>query len=74
MARKRRIEYPGAVYHVISRGNYRKELFLEKRSGVRFEETLFEAISSYGWVVYAYVIMSNHRMHVHYLHLDILYR
>lgn len=60
MARKRRIEYPGAVYHVISRGNYRKELFLEKRSGVRFEETLFEAISSYGWVVYAYVIMSNH--------------
>jgi len=28
MPRKQRIEYPGAVYHVISRGNYRKELFL----------------------------------------------
>ena len=60
MARKRRIEYPGAVYHVISRGNYRKELFLDKGSGKSFEDTLFEAVRSYGWVVYAYVIMSNH--------------
>jgi REP element-mobilizing transposase RayT len=41
MARKRRIEYPGAVYHVISRGNYRKELFLQEGSGRRFEERDF---------------------------------
>ena len=54
MARKSRIEYPGALYHVISRGNYRKELFVEKGSGESFEETLFEAVSSYGWELYAY--------------------
>lgn len=60
MPRKRRIEYPGAVYHIISRGNYRKDLFVTGKSGESFEKALFEAINRCGWVVYAYVIMSNH--------------
>ncbi|HBR94621.1 MAG TPA: transposase, partial [Opitutae bacterium] len=33
MPRKQGIEYPGAIYHVISRGNYRKELFLKANTG-----------------------------------------
>lgn len=60
MPRKRRIEFPGALYHVLSRGNYRKELFLEEGSGERFEETLMEAVDRCGWRVFSYVIMSNH--------------
>lgn len=60
MPRKQRIEYPGAVHHVISRGNYRKELFLNEGSGEAFEGSLFEAVERCGWKLHAYVIMSNH--------------
>ena len=60
MPRKQGIEYPGAVYHVISRGNYRKELFSHEKTGESFERTIFEAAERCGWNIYAYVIMSNH--------------
>jgi len=60
MLRKQRIEYPGAVYHVISRGNYRKELFVERGTGEAFEQHLFESVERCGWKLHAYVIMSNH--------------
>ena len=60
MPRKQRIEYPGAVYHIISRGNYRKELFLGAATGMAFERTIFEAAVRCGWKLHAYVIMSNH--------------
>ncbi|WP_269523569.1 transposase [Coraliomargarita parva] len=60
MPRKQRIEYPGAVYHIISRGNYRKELFRSENTGKAFERTIFEATERCGWKLHAYVIMSNH--------------
>ena len=60
MPRKMRIEYPGAVYHVISRGNYRKELFLQAKTGEAFERCLFEIVERCGWKLHAYVMMSNH--------------
>lgn len=60
MARKQRIQYPGAVYHVISRGNYRKELFLKENTGAAFERALMETVERSGWKLHAYVIMSNH--------------
>ena len=60
MPRKLRIEYADATYHIISRGNYRKDLFVEKGSGAAFERTIFEAVQRCGWELYAYVIMSNH--------------
>jgi putative transposase len=60
MARKHRIEYPGAMYHIISRGNYRKDLFSDKKSGEAFEKTIFEAAERCGWRLFAYVVMSNH--------------
>jgi REP element-mobilizing transposase RayT len=59
MARKLRLEFEGAKYHVISRGNYRKDIF-EGRSAEAFEKTLFEACEKCGWKLHAYVIMSNH--------------
>lgn len=43
VARKLRIEYPGTRYHIISRGNYRKNLFAGKGTGEAFERTIFEA-------------------------------
>ena len=60
MPRKQRIQYPGAVYHVISRGNYRKELFLKENTGAAFERALMETVERSGWKLHAYVIMSNH--------------
>lgn len=45
---------------MISRGNYRKELFLHQGTGEAFERCLFEAVDRCGWKLYAYVIMSNH--------------
>lgn len=60
MARPLRIEYPGACYHVINRGNYRRGLFLGKGAAEAFERTLGEAAKRFGWRVHAYVIMSNH--------------
>ena len=59
MARKPRLEFAGGIYHVISRGNYRKALF-DGGGAQSFEKTLFEACGKCGWMLHAYVIMSNH--------------
>ncbi len=60
MARKPRISFPGAIYHVISRGNYRKDLFEDLGSREAFENSLFEAADFCNWLLHAYAIMSNH--------------
>lgn len=60
MPRKQRIEFAGAVYHIISRGNYRKDLFANSSTAEAFEKTIFEVSLRCGWNLYAYVIMANH--------------
>src|SRR5665213_2017527 len=60
MARPWRIEYPGACYHVINRGNYRKNLFKGPGAADAFVRTLGEAATQFGWRIHAYVVMSNH--------------
>ncbi len=60
MARLLRIEYAGACYHVINRGNYRRSLFDENGASEAFERTLGEAAVKFSWKVHAYVIMRNH--------------
>ena len=60
MARSLRIEYPGAVYHVLNRGNYRKNVFATPETKQSFENSLFQACSRYGWRLYAYCTLSNH--------------
>jgi putative transposase len=60
MARRLRLQYPGATYHVINRGNYRCDLFESAGAAQAFERALGEACRSFGWVVHAFVIMRNH--------------
>lgn len=60
MARKLRLEFPGAVYHVLNRGNYRRDLFLSAGEAQAFVWTLEEAVERHGWVLHAYVVMRNH--------------
>ena len=60
MPRQRRIEYEGALYHIMNRGNYRDYIFEVPGAGELFEQTLFEACDRFGWLLHAYVGMSNH--------------
>ena len=60
MPRALRIQYPGACYHVINRGNYRHDLFATDGARKAFLRALFEAVQRYGWKLHAYVLMSNH--------------
>lgn len=60
VARKLRLEYEGAVYHVISRGNYRGDVFEHDTTKKAFLKCLGEASEKAGWVVHAWCVMSNH--------------
>lgn len=60
MARKLRIEYPGAVYHVMSRGNQGGLIFRGDRDRKLFLETVAEGCEKTGWRIHAYVLMPNH--------------
>lgn len=60
MARPLRIEYPGAFYHVASRGNEQKDVFKSLRDREKFLEYLESATERYEAVVHAYCLMSNH--------------
>ena len=60
MARKLRLEYAGACYHVINRGNYRRDLFAGPGAAESFQRCLMEAAVRFGWRLHAYVVMRNH--------------
>lgn len=60
MARKLRVEFEGALYHVISRGNYRAPVFAEPRTKHAFVSRLYEACKRNSWRLHAYVVMNNH--------------
>lgn len=60
MARQLRIEYAGAIYHVMSRGVRRETIFLDDEDRKGFLRTLGEACERAGWEVLAYCLMGNH--------------
>jgi REP element-mobilizing transposase RayT/predicted XRE-type DNA-binding protein len=60
MARALRITFPGAFYHVTSRGNERKAVFKNKRDREKFLEYLESASQRYEALIHAYCLMDNH--------------
>jgi len=60
MTRPLRIEYPGAWYHVISRGNNGQDIFISDNDRGSFLEGLRESSEIYGVRVSAFVLMENH--------------
>jgi putative transposase len=58
--RKLRIEYPGAMYHVMNRGDRREDIFQDDEDRKRFLATLGEACRKTGWQVHGYCLMRNH--------------
>jgi putative transposase len=60
MPRKLRMEYPGALYHVMNRGDRREAIFKDDADRKSFIETLAQACAKTGWQVHAYCLMNNH--------------
>jgi len=58
--RKLRIEYEGAVYHVMNRGDRREAIFLEDADRELLLETLGQTCEKTGWQVHAFCLMGNH--------------
>ncbi|MDB4673548.1 transposase [Verrucomicrobiales bacterium] len=60
MPRQVRIQFPGALYHVMCRGDRREPIFKDDQDREIFLRTLAEAARSNGWLIHAYVLMKNH--------------
>jgi putative transposase len=60
MPRALRIEYPGAIYHVMNRGDRREPIFRDDLDRRRFIVTLGEVCTKTDWQMHAYVLMPNH--------------
>lgn len=60
MARKPRIHYPGALYHVMLRGNAGMDIFADEQDHYRFFLILQDGIERFGYRVFAYCLMDNH--------------
>lgn len=60
MARKKRIWYPGAIYHVISRGNRKGEIFRERNDFIQFLEFLEKVRETYSFNIHSICLMTNH--------------
>ena len=60
MARQLRIEFPGAVYHITSRGNARGNIFEQIADKRLFISILTQVIERNNWLCHAYCLMDNH--------------
>ena len=60
MPRKPRVWYPGAVYHITSRGNRRSDIFLDDKDRLRYLRYLEETKQRYFFELHSYCLMTNH--------------
>jgi len=60
MARPLRIEFAGALYHVISRGNVRGAIVRDDADRRKRLDWLRRTVETYGWRLHAFVLMNNH--------------
>jgi putative transposase len=58
MARPLRIEFPGAVYHVTSRGNARQKIYRDDEDREAFLTTLAQVVERFGWIGHAYCMLA----------------
>ncbi len=60
MGRPLRIQFPGAIYHAIARGNRRQKIFRDQRDYGRLIEGLETTVDKFGFEVFSFVCMPNH--------------
>jgi REP element-mobilizing transposase RayT len=67
MARRLRVQYPGAIDHLMARGNGRQDIVRDDADRDRLVNDLGRAAERCSWRIYAFVVMSND---LHYVHLN----
>ena len=60
MPRRLRLEYPGALHHVMARGNGRQDIVRDDRDRQHWLDTLERTTGLFRWELFAFVLMSNH--------------
>lgn len=60
MAKKKRIWYPGAVYHITNRGNRRADIFKDEEDYQVYLTILQQTMDKYPYILYSYCLMTNH--------------
>lgn len=60
MSRKKLIWYPGAIYHIVTRGNRRSNIFEDNEDRMVYFYKLKESLEKYSGEIYCYCLMSNH--------------
>jgi REP element-mobilizing transposase RayT len=60
MTRPLRLEFPGALYHVTSRGNARAAIYADDTDRERFLALFTQVVQRYHWLCHAYCLMDNH--------------
>ena len=60
MTRPLRIQFPGAIYHVMNRGNEKRAIFNDDKDRERFLTILSQSIKTYNIDLYCFVLMKNH--------------
>jgi REP element-mobilizing transposase RayT len=60
MSRPLRLDHAGALWHVTSRGNERREVFRDDEDRREFLRLLGRTVELFGWRVHAWVLMGNH--------------
>ena len=60
MSRPLRIQYPGAYYHIMCRGNAKRPIFMDDTDRAKFLNFLIESIEIYDVNIFAYILMTNH--------------
>ena len=60
MARPLRVEYPGAYYHVVNRGNAGGDIFETEKDREKFLAYLGKAVERFSLIIHGYCLMTNH--------------
>ena len=60
MARPLRLEHPGAVWHITSRGNNRSDIYLGDEDHLMFLVIFAETVRRFRWIIHAYTLMTQH--------------
>lgn len=60
MARKNRVVFAGAYYHIISRGNNKESIFKDRQDKLKFLQILEKYRDKFDLIIYSYSLMTNH--------------
>ncbi|HUP44921.1 MAG TPA: transposase [Thermoanaerobaculia bacterium] len=60
MSRPLRLEFPGSLWHVTSRGNEKRDIAYDDADRRTFVKLLGETVAQFDWLLYSWTLMTNH--------------